>query len=104
MYERMYPVNNGTVAATGRSFTNPTAPIHIVQATGGTFFENEGIVDPLPEWFNLGSELATNWCRSAVRKNIWGYGRMSVNSTYLHYEYLDAKTGNVLDYFDINKM
>ncbi len=39
MYERIYPVRNGTVVSSGNSWVNPTATAHIVQATAGGLFQ-----------------------------------------------------------------
>jgi Icc-related predicted phosphoesterase len=50
VYERIYPVMNGTVVATGDVYTNPAATVHVIQGTGGTFFESVGFVDPIPDW------------------------------------------------------
>ena len=37
MYERVHPVINGTVMATGSTYINPKAPAQVVQGTGGVF-------------------------------------------------------------------
>ena len=49
MYERVYPVNNGTTVMTGDSYVNPEAPCHVVQGTGGVFTIDDN-VSPIPEW------------------------------------------------------
>jgi hypothetical protein len=53
MYERVYPVLNGTVKATGTTYVNPTAPAHVVQGTGGVFTDSS-YVNPQPAWYYFG--------------------------------------------------
>jgi hypothetical protein len=79
-YERVHPVNNGTVVTWPQGadnvYTDPAAPLHITQGTGGAFQEANW-VQPQPVW-------------SANRLvNVYGYGRMRVwNATALDYEFI----------------
>jgi hypothetical protein len=88
MYERIFPVNNGTVIQTGNVWNNPGATAHVVQGTAGVFTDNSRKwVDPEPEW-------------SAYRSDDWGYGRMTAyNHTHLHYEFLREWDNSVVDHF-----
>ena len=49
MYERIYPVINGTVVMKGNNYVNPGAPCHVVQGTGGAFTQDDNLY-PQPEW------------------------------------------------------
>jgi hypothetical protein len=90
MYERVYPVEDGTVVSSGNVYKNPGATAHVNQATGGVFID-ESYIDPQPAW-------------SASRRSEWGYGRLTIhNNTYLHYEFVHQDDGNVLDEFWISK-
>ena len=101
-YERIYPVLNGTVKASGNVYVNPGAPAYVVQvqhrrcgmwhflqATGGVFTDTE-YVNPQPVW-------------SADRNDYWGYGKMTTNQTHLHYEFMWEETYAVTDEFWIIK-
>jgi len=86
MYERIYPVYNGTVVETGNVWVNPSATAYVVQATGGVFTDWT-YIEPKPAW-------------SAVRNDKWGYGRMTtLNSTHLHYEFMHQESGDCIDEF-----
>lgn len=90
-YERTAAVYNGTVITlpdANNTYTNPGAPIYIVQGTSGAMQE-ETFVTPTPVW-------------SLVRTNgVWGFGRMTVNGTsLLTYEFVDTQ-GEVQDSFSI---
>jgi len=89
MYERIYPVLNGTVEATGNVWRNPTATAHVVQATAGVFTDYN-FVTPQPNW-------------SAFRTNYWGYGRMTLNSTHLNYQFKHEDDYETVDEFWIIK-
>eukprot|EP01116_Phalansterium_solitarium_P008088 TRINITY_DN2134_c0_g1_i1.p2 TRINITY_DN2134_c0_g1~~TRINITY_DN2134_c0_g1_i1.p2 ORF type:complete len:528 (-),score=174.99 TRINITY_DN2134_c0_g1_i1:190-1668(-) len=89
MYERVHPVFNGTVAQTGNDYVNPGATAHVTQATAGVF-QDSSFVNPQPAW-------------SANRNNRFGYGKMTINGTHLHYTYLHQDDGSVLDEFSIEK-
>jgi len=83
MYERDYPVLNGTTYGKGNVYINPGVPTHVVQGTGGTFTDSAYII-PQPVW-------------SAVRNDYWGYGIMSINSTHLHYQFRNLETYTTVD-------
>jgi len=86
MYERIYPVYNGTVYEKGDVYVNPPHTAYIVQATGGVFTDYS-FIEPQPDW-------------SAKRNNMWGYGKMNIyNSTHLHYQFMHQDDGKCLDYF-----
>jgi len=85
MYEKIYPVVNGTVMATGTVWVNPGAAAHVVQATAGVFLDSN-FEDPQPDW-------------SAIRTNKWGYGKMLVNQTHIWYQFMHQDTGNAIDEF-----
>ena len=89
MYERVYPVINGTVMMKGNAYVDPNAPVHIVQGTGGANASADDII-PQPDW-------------SAVRNDLWGYGRMTTTANALHYEFLNMETYKVVDTFSITK-
>jgi len=88
-YERVYPNINGTVTATGSVYTNPGATAHVVQGTAGVFTDHT-FVQPEPVW-------------SAVTSDHWGYGKMSINGTHLHYEFKKEDDYNTFDEFWIIK-
>jgi len=89
MYERIFPVNNGTVIQSGNIYVNPGATAHVVQATAGVFTDSD-FVNPQPAW-------------SAMRNGYWGYGRMTVNGTHLHYEFYHQEDYSLTDEFWILK-
>jgi len=93
MFERVHPTVNGTVVNNGGSsknvYINPGAPGSVVQATAGVFLD-DSFVNPQPVW-------------SAYRTNDWGYGRMTINTTHLHYEFLLESDGSTADEFYIIK-
>jgi len=90
VYERSYPVWNRTATVTGTNiFTNPTEPIYIVQGNSGVFLD-ETWIQPQPSW-------------SAVRHSKWGHGRFTINSTSLHYEYVELDSNEVIDDFWVLK-
>jgi len=78
MYERVFPVLNGTVMDSGNYYVNPTATAHVVAGTGGVFTDATYIL-PQPDW-------------SAVRNDEWGFGKLTINTTHLHDEFWIAKT------------
>lgn len=88
----MHPVMNGTVASKGANgvYTNPGAPIYVVQGTSGAFVSGDWI-DPQPAW-------------SAFREGTtYGYGRMRVQgAARLTYDYVTIE-GKVLDHFELVK-
>jgi hypothetical protein len=88
MYERVHPVINGVPQQTGNTYTNPGAPMHIVQGNSGIVLDLPyKFLDPQPSW-------------SAYRASTWGYGNMNfINSTHLHYEMRRFDTGHVDDEF-----
>jgi len=91
-YERIYPVINGTVishGSGGKTFTNPGAPIHVVQGTGGIFTDKKW-VQPTPAW-------------SASTGSEWGYGRMLVTSKSIHYAFIGTVSDRVIDEFWLTK-
>jgi predicted MPP superfamily phosphohydrolase len=90
MYERVYPVLNGTVLARGNYFVNPKGPPHVNQATGGVFTDLS-YIEPRPDW-------------SAIRNDYWGYGQLEIhNSTHLHYSFVHWDSGLPVDEFWIQK-
>lgn len=89
MYERVFPVWNGTVVQKGNVWENPGATAHVTQATAGVF-QDSSFLNPEPVW-------------SANRNNKFGYGKMVINATSLHYQYLHLTDGSVLDEFQILK-
>jgi len=89
MYERMYPVFNGTVDTAAvqskHVYVDPIYPVYIVQGTSGAFIDERYVV-PKPDW-------------SAHRQEEYGYGRMTVfNSTTIFYEYRAAFKNSTEDY------
>lgn len=93
-WERSAAVNNGTVVTlpTGPDnvYTNPGAPIYIVQGTSGADQE-ETFVTPTPAW----SLVQTN--------NVYGYGKMIVTGAErLDYTFIDIN-GEVHDTWSIVK-
>lgn len=81
MYERVHPVNNGSVVQAGNVYHQPAAPVHVVQGNAGVFEDIE-FVTPVPAW-------------SARRAGKIGYGRMLVyNRTHLFYESLATVDGS----------
>jgi len=89
MYERIHPNINGTVVQSGNVYIYPKATAHVVQATAGVFTDSD-YIQPQPDW-------------SAARNDYWGYGRMTVNGTHLHYEFLHQEDNSVNDEFWIIK-
>jgi len=89
MYERIFPVLNGTVVADGNVYVNPTSTAHVVQGTAGVFTDTE-YVSPQPVW-------------SALRNDYWGYGRMTVNATHLQYQFQHEEDYSTVDEFWIIK-
>jgi len=89
MYERVYPVVNGTVKQKGNEFKNPGATIHVNQATGGVFTDLS-YIDPQPDW-------------SAARNSEWGYGKFSASNTVFHYEFIHQDSGEIVDQFTLTK-
>jgi len=85
MYERIYPLINGTVVQSGNVYHNPKATAHVVQGTGGVFTD-WFYVDPQPVW-------------SAVRNDFWGYGRMTINQTHIHYQFQHQESYETVDEF-----
>ena len=83
-YESIFPVYNGS--ATGRSFVNPRAPIHVVSGAGGAPALDE-FGDPGP------------WTR--LQLQAWSYGRITVhNASHLEYQQvLNTKLRSVADTF-----
>jgi len=93
MFERVHPTINGNVVNNGgpnhNYYVRPGAPASVVQATAGVFLDHE-FVSPQPTW-------------SAYRTSEWGYGRMSVNTTHIHYEFVMESDGSVEDEFWLQK-
>lgn len=81
MYENhtyLYPTNF--------TFTDPPAPVYIVQGTSGAFCDSlKTDFLPYPEW-------------AAHRDDRYGYGRLTIyNTTHLYYEYLTEHDNSVGD-------
>ena len=74
---------------TETKFTNPSAPIYVVQATGGAMLYRNW-VEPVPEW-------------SIKQMLKYGYGRVTIVQNTLKYEFVSAKNGKVLDSWEIIK-
>lgn len=89
MYERVYPVINGTVMSSGDVWKNPGATAHVNQATGGVFLDTQ-YIDPVPDW-------------SASRMSRWGYGLFQASNSLFHYQFIDQVDGTTLDEFWIIK-
>jgi len=89
VYERIHPNINGTVVSTGNFYTNPKAPAYIVQATAGVFMDDSWI-DPQPSW-------------SASRQSGTGFGKLTLNQTHMHYQFILEETSQQGDYFWIIK-
>uniref|UniRef100_A0A6B2L5Y2 Purple acid phosphatase n=1 Tax=Arcella intermedia TaxID=1963864 RepID=A0A6B2L5Y2_9EUKA len=89
VYERVHPNINGTVVASGNTYTNPAAPVYLVHATGGVLCDLD-YVEPQPEW-------------SAVRLSETGFGKMVINETHIAYQFLLYQNGTVGDYFYLQK-
>ena len=93
MFERTFPVLNGTVVSSpdaNNTFTNPGAPIYIVVGTAGANQE-EKYLEPQPAW-------------SAVRFQEYGYGQMTVTGgASLAFDFVDIY-GEVRDSFTIARM
>ena len=88
-YERFFPVYNKRFVAGPDAYVDPPAPVHITVGAGGS---REG-QDP---WRKEGFPY------SAVRLNVYGFGLLTVgNATHLHWEQLDADTGEVVDRVDL---
>ena len=91
-YERTFPVFNGTVTTAGSSgtFTNPGAPVYVVQGTSGAFVSGDWET-PQPAW-------------SAYREgSSYGYGKMRISgAARLDYEWVTIE-GKILDKFAIVK-
>lgn len=89
MFERIHPVRNGSVVTLPDAsgvYTNPGAPVHVVQGNAGVF-EDLRYIKPTPAW-------------SAERKGEIGYGRLKVfNATHLHYESLALESRKPMDEF-----
>jgi acid phosphatase type 7 len=94
-YETTWPVNNGTVISKGvdGTFTNPAAPIYVVQGTAGAVIW-EKWVEPAPAW-------------SRTRAQLYGYGRMNTERDTQHgvdrltYQFFSKK--NLVDSFVIER-
>ena len=69
---------------------NPTAPIYVVQATGGAMLYRKW-VDPVPEW--------------SIKQILkYGYGEVTITgSNSLEYKFIDAFTGKTIDSWKIIK-
>ena len=94
---------NGTVYQTGNVYTNPGAPVHVVQVCSPQYqarhefhtflqgtagvFQDFKFVQPQPAW-------------SAERMGKLGYGRMHVyNATHIFYEFLGMESRSQEDSF-----
>jgi hypothetical protein len=99
-YERTFPVNNNTVDKTGvstdgRTYTNPTNPVHLVIGTAGAVID-EKFSKPQPAW-------------SAVRVGTlldmsYGYTTMETSKTKLSFEFRKTfSPDEAFDYFEIVK-
>ena len=130
-YEATYPVFNGTVATRGDGkgvFTNPGAPIYVVQGTSGAFVSGDWET-PQPAWsrYREGSSYGERFRRArslgaaSAPHVLWpgtpalslpppppqpfsaGYGKMRVlGGSQLNYQWISID-GKVLDEFTINK-
>lgn len=87
LYERTWPTKNGTVPLTysDRVYRRPGIPTHIVQGNAGAFV-GTGWVQPRPSW-------------SAFREQQYGYGRLTINATAFHYEFISTNIDAVRDEF-----
>lgn len=91
MYERLWPNINGTNVLTfpNNHYVNPKRPTFLTQGTGGAFI-GEDYIQPAPAW-------------SAFREQQYGYGRLTLNYSSFHYEYLSTDTDSVRDEFWLTK-
>lgn len=87
LYERMWPTKNGTVPYTyeNRVYNRPGIPTHVVIGSAGAFVSGEW-TQPRPAW-------------SAFREQQYGYGRLTLNATAFHWEYLSTNIEGVRDEF-----
>ena len=87
MYERTWPHINGTNILTFRDnrYVAPKRPAYVIQGSAGAFIGEEWI-QPRPAW-------------SAFREQQYGYGRLTLNQTSFHYEFISTDTDSVRDEF-----
>lgn len=89
-YERTWPVFNGTVSA--QSYTNPSAPVHLVVGMAG---DDEGLTDTWME--------APAW--RATKDAKLGFAILKfVDATQMTFEYVLSETGDVADSFKLEKL
>ena len=87
-YERMYPINNGTV--TQDNYTNPTAPIYIVSGAAGNV---EGL-----DKLRGNKQSVTAFLDDAH----YGFGLLTVqNATHLNWTFYESATLQVLDSVEV---
>ena len=86
-YERSWPLINGSSPITypDGKYMHPKKPTYIVQGTAGAFIL-ESFIQPKPSW-------------SAQRAQEYGYGRLSLDHSSFHYQYLSTLTGLTIDEF-----
>ncbi len=85
-YERSWPLKDGVVVA--QNYTNPTAPVYVVNGAGGN---------------REGNTLPRGEAWTAFRTQDVGYARLTVTSASLEYEFVDAANGTTLDAFTITR-
>lgn len=87
LYERTYPTKNGTVPHTYENhiYSRPGIPSHVVIGSAGAFVGDDWN-EPRPAW-------------SAFREQQYGYGRLTLNATAFHWEYLSTNIEDVRDQF-----
>jgi len=85
-YERTWPLINGTaITYDNNKYMHPKRPAYIVQGTAGALILEQW-VEPQPQW-------------SVVRSQEYGYGRLTLQKSSFHYEYLSTLTNLVIDEF-----
>jgi len=85
MYERTYPIFNGTVVdPSPKIYKSPKAAIYVTQGNAGAIIR-ETFIEPQPKW-------------SFIRKALYGYGRLTIfqNNATLKYESL-SMVGDVIE-------
>lgn len=90
-YERMYPVYNNTLITT--SYANPGAPVYILQGASGNREGNKGSYPPPDELDPWSAHTSTEV----------GFGKMTVSSTEIGWEFRLSATGEILDEMTLSK-
>ena len=90
-YERMYPVFNNTLITT--SYANPGAPVYILQGASGNREGNKGSYPPPDELDPWSAHTSTEV----------GFGKMTVSSTEIGWEFRLSATGEILDEMTLSK-